>query len=202
MRKVLGVYGSPQPDRVGEGIPVRSLFSQASYREHVSPFLLLDYAGPTELAPADKPRGVDVHPHRGFETVTIVYRGEVEHRDSTGQGGLIGPGDVQWMTAASDILHQEFQSHAFTKKGGTLETVQLWVNLPAKSDYSRIINARAVDRLASLIEPTKVIAGGKSDPEAHYLDPTLLYPITWDDKIMADEIFGPILPILTYKSFD
>lgn len=132
MRKVLGVYSAPKPHWVGDGFPVRSLFSHASHGDHVSPFLLLDYAGPAEFAPADKPRGVGTHPHRGFETVTIVYKGEVEHRDSTGKGGIIGPGDVQWMTAAGGILHKELHSEEFTRKGGTLEMVQLWVNLPAK----------------------------------------------------------------------
>ncbi|WP_319797392.1 pirin family protein [Nitrobacter sp.] len=133
MRKVLGVFSGPRQHWVGDGFPVRSLFSHASHGDHVSPFLLLDYAGPANFAPAEQPRGVGVHPHRGFETVTIVYQGEVEHRDSTGNGGLIGPGDVQWMTAASGILHEEFHSRAFTKKGGMLEMVQLWVNLPAKA---------------------------------------------------------------------
>jgi redox-sensitive bicupin YhaK (pirin superfamily) len=146
MRKVLGVFSGPRPHWVGDGFPVRSLFSHASHGDHVSPFLLLDYAGPADFTPAKQPRGVGVHPHRGFETVTIVYQGEVEHRDSTGNGGLIGPGDVQWMTAAAGILHEEFHSHAFTKKGGTLEMVQLWVNLPAKAKnaepgYQTLLNA-------------------------------------------------------------
>jgi len=146
MRKVLGVFSGPRPHWVGDGFPVRSLFSHSSHGDHVSPFLLLDYAGPADFTPTDKPRGVGVHPHRGFETVTIVYQGEVEHRDSTGNGGLIGPGDVQWMTAASGILHEEFHSRAFTKKGGTLEMVQLWVNLPAKdkdaaAGYQTLLNA-------------------------------------------------------------
>ena len=132
MRKVLGVYSAPRGHWVGDGFPVRSMFSHASHGDHVSPFLLLDYAGPAEFTPTDKPRGVGSHPHRGFETVTIVHRGEVEHRDSTGNGGVIGPGDVQWMTAASGILHKEFHSDAFTRQGGSLEMVQLWVNLPAK----------------------------------------------------------------------
>jgi redox-sensitive bicupin YhaK (pirin superfamily) len=135
MRKVLGVYGSPRQHWVGDGFPVRSMFSHFSHGKHVSPFLLLDHAGPAEFEPAAQPRGVGEHPHRGFETVTIVYQGEVDHRDSAGNGGHIGPGDVQWMTAASGILHEEFHSHAFTRKGGTLEMVQLWVNLPA-SDKS------------------------------------------------------------------
>ncbi|WP_369959808.1 pirin family protein [Pseudomonas benzenivorans] len=132
MKKVLGLYGSPRPHWVGDGFPVRSLFSYDSLGQHISPFLLLDYAGPHDFVPAQHPRGVGQHPHRGFETVTIVYQGELEHRDSTGSGGLIGPGDVQWMTAASGILHEEYHSAAFTRQGGTLEMVQLWVNLPAR----------------------------------------------------------------------
>ena len=132
MKKILGTYSAPRPHWVGNGFPVRSLFSYSGHGAHLSPFLLLDHAGPAQFTPTDQPRGVGQHPHRGFETVTIVYEGEVEHRDSTGAGGLIGPGDVQWMTAASGILHEEFHSKAFTQRGGTLEMVQLWVNLPAK----------------------------------------------------------------------
>jgi redox-sensitive bicupin YhaK (pirin superfamily) len=132
MKKILGRYEAPRQHWVGNGFPVRSLFSPASHGAHVSPFVLLDYAGPAQFGPAKQPRGVGEHPHRGFETVTIVYQGEVAHRDSTGGGGTIGPGDVQWMTAASGILHDEFHSEAFTRTGGTLEMVQLWVNLPAK----------------------------------------------------------------------
>ncbi len=131
MKKVLGIYSAPRPHWVGDGFPVRSMFTYNSHGQHLSPFLLLDYAGPVKFEPAAQPRGVGQHPHRGFETVTIVYEGEVEHRDSTGAGGKIGPGDVQWMTAASGILHEEFHSRAFTRNGGTLEMVQLWVNLPA-----------------------------------------------------------------------
>lgn len=132
MKKILGLYSAPRSHWVGDGFPVRSLFSYSTQGKHLSPFLLLDYAGPAQFAPSTRPRGVGVHPHRGFETVTIVYQGEVDHRDSTGAGGHIGPGDVQWMTAASGILHEEFHSESFTRNGGTLEMVQLWVNLPAK----------------------------------------------------------------------
>src|ERR1700750_2652289 len=132
MRKILGLYSAPRPHWVGDGFPVRSLFTYDTHGRHLSPFLMLDYAAPAQFSPAPRPRGGGVHPHRGFETVTIVYQGEVEHRDSTGSGGRIGPGDVQWMTAASGILHEEFHSQEFTKKGGTMEMVQLWVNLPAK----------------------------------------------------------------------
>ncbi|MFC5698865.1 pirin family protein [Pseudomonas sp. GCM10022186] len=136
MKKILGVYTSPRPHWVGDGFPVRTLFSYDSLGKHVSPFLLLDFAGPHDFPPTSQRRGVGQHPHRGFETVTIVYRGELAHRDSTGAGGLIGPGDVQWMTAASGILHEEFHSEAFARSGGTLEMVQLWVNLPARDKMS------------------------------------------------------------------
>lgn len=113
MKKILGVYSAPRPHWVGDGFPVRSLFSYSSHGKQLSPFLLLDYAGPTNFTPTSRPRGVGEHPHRGFETVTIVYKGEVAHRDSTGQGGVIGPGDVQWMTAGAGILHEEFHAPAF-----------------------------------------------------------------------------------------
>lgn len=132
MKRILGTYSAPPRHWVGDGFPVRSMFSYNSHGKHVSPFLLLDHAGPMKFEAAERPRGVGEHPHRGFETVTIVYDGEVEHLDSTGAGGKIGPGDVQWMTAGSGILHQEFHSHAFTRRGGRLEMVQLWVNLPAE----------------------------------------------------------------------
>ncbi|MFN3357632.1 MAG: pirin family protein [Pseudomonas sp.] len=132
MKKLIGIYTSPRAHWVGDGFPVRTLFSYDSLGKHISPFLLLDHAGPAQFSPTEQRRGVGQHPHRGFETVTIVYDGEVEHRDSTGAGGTIGPGDVQWMTAAKGILHEEFHSADFARKGGALEMVQLWVNLPAK----------------------------------------------------------------------
>ncbi|CAM2166195.1 putative quercetin 2,3-dioxygenase PA2418 [Burkholderia latens] len=146
MKKIQGVYSAPRGHWVGDGFPVRSMFSYQSHGAHLSPFLLLDYAGPANFEPASAPRGVGQHPHRGFETVTIVYDGEVAHRDSTGAGGTIGPGDVQWMTAGSGILHEEFHSDAFTKRGGPLEMVQLWVNLPVADKmnapgYQTILNA-------------------------------------------------------------
>jgi quercetin 2,3-dioxygenase len=145
MKKVLGIYGNRNQHWVGDGFPVRSLFSYETLGHHASPFLLLDYAGPAVFGPGERQRGVGEHPHRGFETVTIVYQGEVEHRDSTGAGGRIGPGDVQWMTAGSGILHEEFHSQAFMRQGGTLEMVQLWVNLPAKDKmtaprYQTVLN--------------------------------------------------------------
>ncbi len=132
MKNIIGIYTSPRAHWVGDGFPVRTLFSYDTMGKHISPFLLLDHAGPADFTPTDKRRGVGQHPHRGFETVTIVYKGEVEHRDSTGAGGTIGPGDVQWMTAARGIIHEEFHSEAFARSGGALEMVQLWVNLPAR----------------------------------------------------------------------
>ncbi|MFV0245631.1 MAG: pirin family protein [Qingshengfaniella sp.] len=132
MRTVLSTTPAPRGHWVGDGFPVRSLFSHMSGSAETSPFLMLDYAGPHHFAPADTPRGVGVHPHKGFETVTIVYDGEVEHGDSTGRGGVIREGDVQWMTAGNGILHKEFHSHDYTARGGAFEMVQLWVNLPAR----------------------------------------------------------------------
>jgi hypothetical protein len=124
------------PHWVGDGFPVRSLFSYAGDVAVTDPFLLLDYAEPYEFEPAPAHRGVEEHPHRGFETVTIVYQGELEHHDSAGNRGSIGPGDVQWMTAASGVVHEEFHSDAFTQRGGTFEVAQLWVNLPANLKMS------------------------------------------------------------------
>jgi len=136
MKKVVSIERKPSAHWVGDGFPVRTVFSFDTLGYRISPFLLLDYAGPAEFVPADQPRGVDEHPHRGFETVTIVYQGELEHRDSAGNHGKIGPGDVQWMTAASGVVHEEKHSREFTRLGGTLEAVQLWVNLPKEFKMS------------------------------------------------------------------
>src|SRR5438034_1561187 len=132
MKQLLTIHKSPPMHWVGDGFPVRTIISHHSQGDAISPFLMLDVGGPAEFGPFDTPRGVGEHPHRGFETVTVVYQGEVEHRDSTGNKGRIGPGDVQWMTAASGIVHEEMHGREFTSKGGTMEMVQLWVNLPSK----------------------------------------------------------------------
>jgi redox-sensitive bicupin YhaK (pirin superfamily) len=137
MKAVVGRYGNEAGHWVGDGFPVRSLFSYDRLGREVSPFLLLDYAAPHIFPPTVGRRGVGRHPHRGFETVTIVYEGEVEHRDSSGGGGVIGPGDVQWMTAGAGIIHDEFHSEAFARRGGPMQMVQLWVNLPAKDKMAR-----------------------------------------------------------------
>jgi hypothetical protein len=129
-KEVLGVYQPGSTHMVGDGFPVRNLFPSNDLDREVSPFLMLDYAGPQHFAPTDHPRGVGEHPHRGFETVTIVYEGVLAHRDSAGNAGVIGPGDVQWMTAASGVVHEEMHEREFARTGGTLHAIQLWVNLP------------------------------------------------------------------------
>ena len=129
-KRLLDVYSAGSQHMVGDGFPVRNIFPSHDLTEEMSPFLLLDYAGPAEFGPTDRPRGVGEHPHRGFETVTIVYQGKVAHRDSAGNAGVIGPGDVQWMTAASGVVHEELHEQAFAQQGGTIEMIQLWVNLP------------------------------------------------------------------------
>jgi redox-sensitive bicupin YhaK (pirin superfamily) len=190
MKSVIAVEKAPAMHWVGDGFPVRSLFSYHSHGKQLSPFLLLDHAGPAPFPAADRPRGVGQHPHRGFETVTIVYQGEVEHRDSTGSGGIIGPGDVQWMTAGSGILHEEFHSHAFTRTGGTLEMVQLWVNLPARHKmatpgYQAIVaDEIPVVQLPDGAGALRVIAGdfaGQHGP-AHTFTPLSV----WDVSLQRD----------------
>jgi redox-sensitive bicupin YhaK (pirin superfamily) len=149
---------------VGDGFPVRTLFFYSEMGRELSPFLMLDYAGPREFPPTRERLGVGEHPHRGFETVTIVYHGEVEHRDSSGGGGRIGPGDVQWMTAASGLVHEEFHGRQFSERGGLFEMVQLWVNLPAKDKmspprYQSIVNDRIPKVSLSGGGSLRVIAG-------------------------------------------
>ncbi len=190
MKKVLGVHSAPRPHWVGDGFPVRSLFGYNDLGRELSPFLLLDHAAPTQFEPATQPRGVGQHPHRGFETVTIVYQGEVAHRDSTGAGGVIGPGDVQWMTAGAGILHEEFHSPAFTERGGMIEMVQLWINLPAKDKKaapgyqglldSQIPSVPLVDGAGTV----RVIAG---EFDGHRGPARTFTPIdVWDIRIRKD----------------
>jgi quercetin 2,3-dioxygenase len=136
-KKVLGTYSAGSNHWVGDGFPVRNLFPSNGLESEVNPFLMLDYAGPLQFEPSKKPRGVGEHPHRGFETVTIAYQGSVGHRDSAGNSGVIYPGDVQWMTAASGVVHEELHEAEFTKNGGVFEMVQLWVNLPKAEKMSK-----------------------------------------------------------------
>lgn len=127
-----------EPHYVGDGFRVHN-FIPSYHRmdmKRMDPFLMLDYNSKFVFPPSEEPRGVDVHPHRGFETVTIAYKGRIEHHDSSGGGGIIGEGGVQWMTAASGVLHKEFHERAWSKQGGVFQMVQLWVNLPAKYKMS------------------------------------------------------------------
>ncbi len=188
-KQVLGGFGNDRGHWVGDGFPVRSLFSYDRFGEHISPFLLLDYAGPHRFEPTTARRGVGEHPHRGFETVTIVYEGEVEHRDSAGHGGIIGPGDVQWMTAAGGIVHEEYHAPSFAQKGGPFRMIQLWVNLPAKDKmappgYQGIVAADIPTvPLADGKAPVRIVAGelnGMRGPAKTFTPVNV-----WDMKIAA-----------------
>jgi hypothetical protein len=136
-KKLLRIHHSSEMHWVGNGFPVRSVFDYNGLGRELSPFLLLDYAAPYPFPPGHEKRGVGGHPHKGFETVTVAYQGELEHRDSSGGGGKIGAGDVQWMTAGRGIVHEEFHSQDFTRQGGTLQMVQLWVNLRAQDKQAQ-----------------------------------------------------------------
>jgi hypothetical protein len=129
-KEILGIFEAGSSHWVGDGFPVHNLFPSNGVEAEINPFLMLDYVSPTFFKPSNKPRGVGEHPHRGFETVTIAYQGAVAHRDSAGNSGIIRAGDVQWMTAASGVVHEEIHETEFTRNGGTFEMVQLWVNLP------------------------------------------------------------------------
>lgn len=189
MKKIVDILRSDSNHWVGDGFPVRSLFSYHGDTQAISPFLLFDYAGPHVFEPGEgAPRGVGQHPHRGFETVTIVYDGEVSHADSTGGGGTIGPGDVQWMTAAGGIIHEEYHSPGFSKAGGPFRMVQLWVNLPAKDKMS----APRYQAITSAEIPVVDFDGGKARIIAGKYEGTngpasTFTPINlWDVRLNAD----------------
>ena len=184
-KELVGVYQAGSHHMVGDGFPVRNMIPGAGGDEQFSPFLLLDYMGPEHFPPTDRQLGVGEHPHRGFETVTIMYQGKVAHRDSTGTEGVIGPGDVQWMTAASGIVHEELHEQEFAARGGTLEGIQLWVNLPkafkmSKPRYQTLVSDEipTVD-LGGGAGQLRVIAGefrGVSGP-AKTFSPVHLYDL-------------------------
>ncbi|MGH8490842.1 MAG: pirin family protein [Gammaproteobacteria bacterium] len=183
---------------VGNGFPVRTLFSYPNLGPVLSPFLLLDYAGPMEFPSTPERLGVGEHPHRGFETVTIVYSGQVEHRDSSGGGGSIGPGDVQWMTAASGLVHEEFHGRDFARRGGLFEMVQLWVNLPAKDKmapprYQGILNRQipAVS-LTNGQGTVRVIAGQFAGAKGPAKTFTPMH--VWDLCLMTDQRIDLAVP--------
>jgi redox-sensitive bicupin YhaK (pirin superfamily) len=163
-KQVISIHRQGEAHWVGDGFPVHTIFHYQE-RPALSPFLLLDHAGPHDFAPSSQPRGVDWHPHRGFETVTVVYDGEVDHHDTAGNGGSIRSGDVQWMTAGSGLLHKEFHSPGFTREGGRFEVLQLWVNLPRASKMAapryQPLAAQAIPvvKLAGDAGTVRVIAG-------------------------------------------
>jgi hypothetical protein len=198
VKELAGIYQPGSIHMVGDGFPVRDLFPSNELDREVSPFLLLDYAGPEYFPPTDRPRGVGEHPHRGFETVTIVYEGLVAHRDSAGNAGVIGAGDVQWMTAASGVVHEELHEREWAKRGGTLHAIQLWVNLPrafkmSKPGYQTLLSK---DIPMVVLEDgaghARVIAGefrGQKGP-AHTFTPIQLY----DLKVRAGHHVSLTLP--------
>ncbi|MGH6864322.1 MAG: pirin family protein [Methylocella sp.] len=189
MKKLAFIRRNNERHWVGDGFPVRSIFSYGGDAAVLSPFLHLDYAGPENFPPSQQRRGVGAHPHRGFETVTIAYSGEVEHRDSSGGGGIVRPGDVQWMTAASGIVHEEFHGSEYAKRGGPFEMIQLWVNLAAKDKkappgYQNITDGQIPRaELAEGAGTVRVIAGkyqGTQGP-AHTFSPMNV----WDMRLKA-----------------
>lgn len=158
MKTILRIHKQPEGHWVGDGFPVHTVLDYQRHPE-LSPFLMLDHFGPADFSPAQKRRGVGWHPHRGFETVTVLLEGEVEHTDTAGNGGVIGPGDVQWMTAGAGLLHQEFHSDAFTRRGGRFHGLQLWVNLPAKSKMTPPRYQTLTARDIPVVDGVRVIAG-------------------------------------------
>ncbi|MEO1968671.1 MAG: pirin family protein [Sphingomonadaceae bacterium] len=189
MKTIESILRNDSGHWVGDGFPVRSLFSYHGDTAAISPFLLFDYAGPWNFEPTNgNPRGVGEHPHKGFETVTIVYDGEVSHRDSTGGGGTIGTGEVQWMTAGSGVLHEEFHSPGYSKSGGPFRMVQLWVNLPAKHKLTpakyQAITRDMIQEVAFEGGRARIIAGdfdGTSGPASTFTPINL-----WDVRLEAE----------------
>jgi len=183
---------------VGDGFPVQSIFSYNDIAEKISPFLLMDHAGPAHFPPTQQKLGVGQHPHRGFETVTIVYQGGVSHKDSSGGGGTIGPGDVQWMTAASGLSHEEFHSEDYARQGGPFEMIQLWVNLPAKDKMAKPgyqgITAEKIPsvELTNDAGTARIIAGALQTAKgaAHTFTPMNV----WDMRLKADRTLMLTLP--------
>ena len=158
MKNVLRIHRQPEGHWVGDGFPVHTVLDYQRHPE-LSPFLLLDHAGPADFAPARKARGVDWHPHRGFETVTLLLDGEVDHEDTAGNGGRIGEGEVQWMTAGAGLLHKEMHSAEFTRRGGRFQALQLWVNLPAKSKMAPPRYQTLTAASIPVVDGVRVIAG-------------------------------------------
>lgn len=201
-RTVRRILPRSHPHWVGDGFKVYPVFADLAFTKEISPFLMFDYAEPKRFDAkpvGTKPLGVGQHPHRGFETVTIAFQGEVEHQDNAGNSGVIGPGDVQWMTAGRGILHEEYHSKSFTEKGGIFEMCQLWVNLKARDkmtppQYQSILQeqiptvplysaAKKTDEIsptAAAVASARIIAGELHDAKgpASTFSPVQVWDVT------------------------
>jgi redox-sensitive bicupin YhaK (pirin superfamily) len=203
MKKIIGVYRNQNMHWVGDGFPVKNLFSYDRLGQAISPFLLLDYAAPYHFNPTTAQHGVGSHPHRGFETVTIAYQGEVSHKDSTGGGGQIKTGDVQWMTAGAGLMHEEFHSEQFAKSGGLFEMVQLWVNLPAADKMTapkyQAIEAQEIPviELENGAGHIRVIAGRYQADQLEYHGPAATFSSVnvWDGELKAEHVHHIHVPV-------
>ena len=203
MKKVLGVYRNQNMHWVGDGFPVKNLFSYDRLGQAISPFLLLDYAAPYHFSPTTQQHGVGSHPHRGFETVTLAYQGEVTHKDSAGSGGTIQSGDVQLMTAGAGLVHEEFHSAEFAQKGGLFEMVQLWVNLPAADKMTAPKYQAIAAKDIPVIEfehaagHIRVIAGRYMDGHAEHQGPASTHtPVNvWDGELKAGQVQHLHVPV-------
>lgn len=199
-KKIVSIHRPHAPHMVGDGLPVSNFFSYTDFgRKELSPFLMLDYGFPSKFDPTEQRLGVGMHPHRGFETVTLVFSGEIEHADTSGNRGVIGPGDVQWMTAGSGVLHEEMHSDQFRRNGGVLHFVQLWVNLPADKKmmpprYQTLLrNDIPTVSLAGVKASLRVVAGEYGDVRGPAVTNT---PVNvWDLTLEADAEAELAIPV-------
>jgi len=193
-KKIREVISHTQKHWVGDGFHVIPVFGNKAFTNDLSPFIMFDYAAPKEFSPTPQRKGVGQHPHRGFETVTLAFQGEVEHADSQGNTGVIHAGDVQWMTAARGIVHEEFHSREFAKTGGTFEMCQLWVNLPkdkkmVKPRYQGIVS-KDIPKIPLIISDTCHVEG----PQQQAADPSEGYV-----RVIAGEFNGAVGPADTHS---
>jgi len=194
-KRVHKIMPAPPKHWVGNGFNVYPVFAHLAFSEALSPWLMFDYAAPKHFEPTSKRLGVGQHPHRGFETITIAFQGGVEHQDSTGNNDVIGPGDVQWMTAGRGIIHEEYHSTAFAKSGGQFEMCQLWLNLPKKDKmspprYQPILASEIPER--PLRAPSGEVSTCDDEAKASSSDGALV-------RIIAGEFEGTAGPAKTYS---
>jgi quercetin 2,3-dioxygenase len=191
-RSIRKILPRQSPHWVGDGFHVHPVFADAAFTEDVSPLLMFDYAYPKQFSARQlgaSPLGVGKHPHKGFETVTVAFQGQVEHKDSTGKTGVIDSGDVQWMTAGRGIVHQEFHSNKFTETGGTFEMLQLWVNLPKKHKLTKPRYQPILKKDIPVVPiPTSISSAASSSTDSHATeeDPLVLGTV----RLIAGEFNG------------